>query len=50
LARAALYPSLTRHRYSDFLLDYAVMFCGDHSDLPGNITYRDNLLHILLSR
>ena len=23
---------------------------GSHSDLPGNITFQDNLLHILLSR
>jgi pimeloyl-ACP methyl ester carboxylesterase len=50
LARTALDPSIPRHRYSDFPLDYAVMFCGDHSDLPGNITFQDNLLHILLSR
>jgi len=50
LARTELDPSIPRHRYSDFPLDYAVMFCGDHSDLPGNITFQDNLLHILLSR
>jgi hypothetical protein len=50
LARAALDPGIPRHRYSDFPLDYAVMFCGDHTDLPGNITFQDNLLHILLSR
>lgn len=50
LARTELDPSIPRHRYSDFPLDYAVMFCGDHSDLPGNITFQDNLLHILLNR
>ena len=50
LARTALDPSIPRHRYSDFPLDYALMFCGDHSDLPGNITFEGNLLHILLSR
>ena len=50
LARTELDPSIPRHRYSDFPLDYAVMFCGDHSELPGNITFQDNLLHILLSR
>ena len=50
LARTALDPSIPRHRYSDFPLDYAVMFCGDHSELPGDITFQDNLLHILLSR
>lgn len=36
-------------RYSDLPLNYAVIFCGDHSDLPANITFQDNLLHILLS-
>jgi hypothetical protein len=25
-------------------------FYDNHSDLPGNITFQDNLLHILLSR
>lgn len=50
LARTALDPSIPRHRYSDFPLDYSVMFCGDHTKLPGNITFQDNLLHILLSR
>ncbi|MFT4519173.1 MAG: pimeloyl-ACP methyl ester carboxylesterase [Halioglobus sp.] len=50
LARTALDPSIPRHRYSDFPLDYSVMFCGDHTDLPGNLTFQDNLLHILLSR
>ena len=40
----------TGHRFSDFPLDYAVMFCEDRSELPGNITFQDNLLHILLSR
>jgi len=50
LARTTLDPSVPRHRFSDFPLDYAVMFCEDHSELPGNITFQDNLLHILLSR
>ncbi len=50
LARTELDPSIPRHQFSDFPLDYAVMFCEDHSKLPGNITFQDNLLHILLSR
>ncbi len=50
LGRAELDPSVPRHRFSDFPLDYPVMFCEDHSQLPGNITFQDNLLHILLSR
>lgn len=50
LARAVLDPSVPRHRFSHFPLDYPIMFCERHSQLPGNITFQDNLLHILLSR
>jgi pimeloyl-ACP methyl ester carboxylesterase len=50
LARTTLDPSIPRHRFSDFPLDYSVMFCEDHSKLTGNLTFQDNLLHILLSR
>lgn len=50
LARTALDPSIPRHRFSDFPLDYTVMFCKNHSVLTGNITFQDSLLHILLSR
>lgn len=50
LARTELDPSIPRHRFSDFPLDYSVMFCEDHSKLTGNLTFQDNLLHILLSR
>ncbi|MEH6591837.1 MAG: hypothetical protein V7746_16370 [Halioglobus sp.] len=50
LARTELDPTVPRHRFSDFPLRYAVMFCENHSKLPGNVTFQDNLLHILLSR
>ena len=50
LARSTLDPSIPRHRFSDFPLDYSVMFCEDHGQLTGNLTFQDNLLHILLSR
>ena len=50
LGRAELDPSVPRHRFSDFPLDYPVMFCEDQSQVPGKITLQDNLLHILLSR
>ncbi|GAB5412903.1 MAG: hypothetical protein Cons2KO_05060 [Congregibacter sp.] len=50
LARAVLDPSVPRHRFSHFALDYPIMFCEAHSRLPGNVTFQDNLLHILLSR
>lgn len=49
LAKTALDPLQTRHKYSYFPLHYAVMICEQHSRLPGNITFQDNLLHILLS-
>ena len=50
LARSTLDPSIPRHRFSDFPLNYSVMFCEDHGQLTGNLTFQDNLLHILLSR
>ncbi|MEM7692519.1 MAG: hypothetical protein AAF194_08805, partial [Pseudomonadota bacterium] len=50
LSRAVLDPSVPRHRYSDFPIDYPILFCERHSQLPGNLTFQDNLLHILLTR
>jgi len=50
LARQTLDPTIRRHRYSYFPLDYSVMFCDDHDRLTGNINFQDNLLNILLSR
>lgn len=49
LAKTVLDPLQSRHKYSFFPLHYAVMICEQHSRLPGNITFQDNLLHILLS-
>lgn len=49
LARTVLDPSVPRHRFSHFALKYPVLFCEDHNQLPGNLTFQDNLLHILLS-
>ena len=49
LARQTLDPTIRRHRYSFFPLDYSVMFCDDHDQLTGNINFQDNLLNILLS-
>lgn len=49
LATTVLDPSKPRHPYSYFPLDYVVMICEEHGRLPGNITFQDNLLHILLS-
>lgn len=49
LARTALDPGVPRHQFSHFALKYPVLFCEQHNQLPGNLTFQDNLLHILLS-
>ena len=49
LAREALDPTVPRHRYSHFPLDYATMLCETHDTLTGNIHFQDNLLNILLT-
>ena len=49
LARESLDPSLPRHKWVSFPLDYPIMLCGSHTSLTGNITFQDNLLHTLLS-
>ena len=48
-ARDALDPTMPRHRYSHFPLDYAMMLCETHDTLTGNIHFQDNLLNILLT-
>jgi pimeloyl-ACP methyl ester carboxylesterase len=50
LARQALDPSVIRHRYVNFPLDYSLFLCERHDALTGNITFQDNLLHALLSQ
>jgi len=49
IARKSLDPSVTRHRYIDFPLDYPLFLCEKHDALTGNETFQDNLLHALLS-
>jgi pimeloyl-ACP methyl ester carboxylesterase len=49
LAREALDSSVTRHRYIDFPLNYALLLCEKHDALTGNKTFQDNLLHALLN-
>jgi len=49
LARQTLDPTVERHRYSDFPLDYPFFLCEAHDRLTGNIHFQDNLLHALLS-
>ncbi len=50
LAKDVLDPTVPRHPYSFFPLDYAFFLCEPHDTLPGNISFQDNLLHVLLSR
>ncbi len=50
LARDALDPTIPRHRYSFFPIDYPYFLCEPHSTLTSNINFQDNLLNILLSR
>ena len=50
LARHYLNPTLPRHKYSFFPLDYAFFLCHNHGQLTGNINFQDNLLNALLER
>ncbi|NKB37557.1 MAG: hypothetical protein GKR93_10365 [Gammaproteobacteria bacterium] len=50
LARNILDPSVKRHKYSFFPLDYSLILCEKHNSLTGNINFQDNLLNALLSR
>lgn len=50
LARDTLDPTVPRHPYSFFPLDYPFFLCEPHNSLTGNVHFRDNLLHALLTR
>lgn len=50
LARHSLDPSVPRHKYSFFPVDYTFFLCEQHHQLTSNINFQDNLLHVLLSR
>jgi hypothetical protein len=49
ILRHTLDPSVPRHRYGFFPLDYSVLYCAHHDKLTGNTSFQDNLLNILLS-
>ena len=49
LARQTFDPTVKRHKYSDFPLDYSLFLCEKHDKLTGNISFQDNLLNVLLS-
>ena len=50
LGRNVLDPSVKRHKYSFFPLDYSMILCEKHNSLTGNVNFQDNLLNALLSR
>jgi pimeloyl-ACP methyl ester carboxylesterase len=49
LARESLDPSVPRHQWVSFPLDYPIFLCEAHTALTGNVTFQDSLLHTLLS-
>ncbi|MFV1985090.1 MAG: esterase/lipase family protein [Thiohalomonadales bacterium] len=49
-ARELLDPTMPRHRYSNFPMDYSILLCETHDNLAGNISFQNNLLNILLTR
>lgn len=49
LARESLDPTVPRHAYSHFPLDYSFFLCESHDLLTANVSFQDNLLHALLS-
>ena len=49
LAKQTVDPTVARHQYSFFPVDYPVFLCARHTRLTGNIDFQNNLLHALLS-
>jgi hypothetical protein len=49
LARESLDPSVPRHKWVSFPLDYPIFSCESHTKLTSNVTFQNNLLHTLLS-
>ncbi len=49
LGRDVLDPTVPRHKWSFFPLDYSFFLCEPHDTLTSNLSFQDNLLHALLS-
>ena len=49
LARESLDPSVPRHPWVSFPLDYPIFLCESHTALTGNVNFQDALLYTLLS-
>jgi pimeloyl-ACP methyl ester carboxylesterase len=50
LGRDVLDPSIPRHKYSFFPVNYAILLCEEHRTLTNNINFQNNLLNALLIR
>jgi pimeloyl-ACP methyl ester carboxylesterase len=48
LGRQSLDPTV--HNRGGFPIDFSFFLCAEHSDLPGNINFQDNLLNAILAR
>lgn len=42
-------PSIPRHKWVSFPLDYPIFLCESHNNLTSNVIFQDSLLHTLLS-
>lgn len=49
MARQTFDPTVSRHEYSYFAMDYPIFLCESHGQLTGNVHFQNNLLHALLS-
>ena len=49
LARRTYDPTVQRHEWSFFDIEYAFFLCVEHTRLTSNINFQDNLLHAILS-
>ncbi|MDH3613157.1 MAG: hypothetical protein OEU90_01490 [Gammaproteobacteria bacterium] len=49
LAKRSVDPTVARHEYSFFPMDYPIFLCERHTRLTGNLDFQNNLLHALLS-
>ena len=49
LARQTVDPTIQRHKWSYFPIDYAMFLCESHDRITGNLDFQNNLLHALLT-
>ncbi len=49
IAKQSFDPTVARHKYSFFPMDYPIFLCERHTRLTANLDFQNNLLHALLS-